>query len=76
MSWLLSLLKSFLALWAAKKAGASEQRATDLKTGEEAALNAEQERKKSDAKIDADSNAADLEWLRSHGTSASGDKPG
>ena len=68
-------LKYLLTALAGFVTGRSSQRAADIKAGEEDALKAEQARKQSDAKIDADSNADDLDWLRRHGTSASGDKP-
>jgi hypothetical protein len=77
MTWL-ERIERLLELLGVYRTGQSSQAATDVKAGEEAALKAEQQRRASDAQIDADSNAADLEWLRKHGTSAgsSGDKPG
>ena len=73
MSFLLALLRSAFALFAARESGASEQRAADQQAGQQETINALESRAATDDAVrgqsDADKRAELLRW-----SSGSGDK--
>lgn len=68
---MIAWIKWILELLGVYRAGESSQAAKDKTASEEAALAEEAARRKSDAKVDASDDAANLEWLRQHPTSDS-----